>query len=678
MKKKHLQKRVRTLLFATCLSTSMIFSNVAVFAADTTSQTSYKDGTYEGNGNGFGGKVVLGVTIENGKISAIDEISQSETPEYWEEAKTLFSTIIEKQTPEVDVVTGATQSSDAIKEAVRQALSLASSSDTNIPDASIFASGKGTEKSPFLIQTAAQFRKFAKSVAGTVDYNGYTVKLANNIDISDSDWDPIGGSSVHFNGTFDGAGYKINGLKEGTRTNPRVLDKTNNYIGLFGKLGANAVVKNLNLTNVNINISYPEIVYAGSIAASTTGTGDDRIGTRIDGCRVDGNIKVQNERGNIWAGGLVGKQYRGAILNSVVNVNVSAIESTGKSWGETDEQYWVEAGGISGLNFWGLIANSYATGDCYAKFEDANDPDASYIAVGGLVGLECGDEMNNYASGNVTAGKKTKYIGSLQGLVEGSAQVKNNWYNNTSKIKNETSVSKANDKNIMVCKEGDAVVVGDNFGFDPSKDSSVVKSLNKVAKTPTIDLSIYGVSANDLDSWKYSTIQKTPIQIHSANPTKKVAISKCKISGITNKIYTGKSVTQKPKVIYNGQNATFSLSYGNRKDIGTRTVTIKGKDDFYGTKKVSYKILPGKAKVKKAFIFKKTLTVTYGKVKGAKTYQVAVKKGSGKWKTYSVTGTNKKIHNISTTKKYKVKVRAYKKVKNKNYYGDWSKVVSAK
>lgn len=677
MKKKHLQKHMRTILFATCLSSSMLFSNVPVFAADTTPQISYKDGTYEGTGSGFGGKVTLRVTIQNGKITSVDEVSQSETSEYWKDAKTLFSTIVEKQTAEVDTISGATKSCDAIKEAVRQALNSASSA-TNIPDSSIFASGKGTKEAPFLIQTATQFKNFAKSVTGSVDYTGYTVKLADNIDISDSDWNPIGGNSTKFNGIFDGAGHTINGLKEGTSTTPRILDKTNTYIGLFGKLGANASVKNLNLSNVNINVSYPELLYVGSIAATTTGSGDGRIGTQIDGCRVNGNIKVQNERGNIWAGGLIGMQFRGSVLNSVSNVNVSAAETTGTSWGKTEEQYWVEVGGISGLNFWGLIANSYATGDCYAKFEDANDPEAAYSAVGGIVGLECGDEMNNYATGNVTAGKKTKYIGSLQGLVEGSTQIKNNWYNNTSQIKNETSTVKANNSNMMVCKEGDPVVASENAGVALSQISSIVNSLNKVSKAPTVDLSRYGVSTNDLDSWRYSTLQKTPIQIHSGNPTQKVSISKCKISGIKNKIYTGKSVTQKPKVTYNGQNATFTLSYGNRKDIGTRTVTIKGNDDFYGTKEVSYKILPGKAKVKKASISKKTLTVTCKKVKGVKTYQIAVKKGSKKWKTYSVKGTKKKIRKISSRKKYKVKVRAYKKVKNKKYYGDWSKVVSVK
>lgn len=280
MKKKNFQKRMQTLLLATCLSTSMLVPSIPTFAADATSQTAYKDGTYEGSGSGFGGKVTLRVTIQNGKITSISEVSQSETSSYWKEAKTLFSTIIEKQSAEVDTITGATKSCDAIKEAVRQALNSASSA-TNTPDSSIFASGKGTTKSPFLIQTATQFKNFAKSVTGSIDYTGYTVKLANNIDISGSDWNPIGGSSTKFNGIFDGAGYTINGLKEGTSKTPRVLDKTNTYIGLFGKLGAKAIIKNINLSNVNINVSYPELLYVGGIAATTTGSGDGRTGTQI-------------------------------------------------------------------------------------------------------------------------------------------------------------------------------------------------------------------------------------------------------------------------------------------------------------------------------------------------------------------------------------------------------------
>lgn len=677
-KQNNLKKHVCAFLLTTCLSSSMIFSAAPTFAADAEPTATYNDGIYEGSGNGFGGKVTVRVTIKDGKITAIDEVSQSETASFWEQAKALFSTIVEKQTPEVDTISGATKSSDAIKSAVRQALTSASSNVGNTLDASIFASGNGSAESPFLIQTTSQFKNFAKSVTGSVDYDGYTVKLENNLDISDSDWEPIGGSSTQFNGTFDGAGYTIKGLSEGTASSPRVLDKSDNCIGLFGKLGSNATIKNLNLTHISINISYPELLYVGSIAATTTGAGDGRVGTRIDGCRCDGTITVQNERGNIWAGGLVGMQFRGAILNCASHVNVSATEATGTEWGKTEEEYWVEVGGISGLNFWGLIANNYATGDCYAKFDDANDPNASYTAVGGIAGLECGDEMNNYATGNVTAGKATKYIGSLQGLVEGHAQIRNNWYSRTCKIQNEASISNTDATNIMVCKDGDPVVTSDNAGFSPSKISSIVRTLNQTAQAPTIDLSVYGVDAANLDAWRYSTLQQKAVQIHATNPTETISLSDCKITGITDQTYTGKSITQKPKVTYHGQNASFTISYGNHKDIGTQTLTIKGTNDFSGTRQLRYKILPAQAKIKKASISGKKLTITYGKVSGTTTYQIALRQGSHAWKTYSVKGTAKQIQPVLTTQKYQVKVRAYKKVSGKNYYGNWSKIVSVK
>lgn len=74
MKKKNFQKRMQTLLLATCLSTSMLVPSIPTFAADATSQTAYKDGTYEGSGSGFGGKVTLRVTIQNGKITSISEV----------------------------------------------------------------------------------------------------------------------------------------------------------------------------------------------------------------------------------------------------------------------------------------------------------------------------------------------------------------------------------------------------------------------------------------------------------------------------------------------------------------------------------------------------------------------------------------------------------------------------
>ena len=92
----------------------------------------YKDGTYQGAAQGYGGMIEVEVTIKDGKISAIDITAASgETPSFFSRAKTLTNTIIEKQSADVDVVSGATYSSNGIINAVKSALEKAKSGDTS-------------------------------------------------------------------------------------------------------------------------------------------------------------------------------------------------------------------------------------------------------------------------------------------------------------------------------------------------------------------------------------------------------------------------------------------------------------------------------------------------------------------------------------------------------------------
>ena len=83
----------------------------------------YKDGTYRGSAQGFGGTVVVEVTIRDGKITGITVISASgETGSYFARAKAVISSIIGSQSTNVDAVSGATYSSNGIIKAVRNAL----------------------------------------------------------------------------------------------------------------------------------------------------------------------------------------------------------------------------------------------------------------------------------------------------------------------------------------------------------------------------------------------------------------------------------------------------------------------------------------------------------------------------------------------------------------------------
>ncbi len=83
----------------------------------------YQDGTFEGAGKGMNGDVNVTVTVENGKITAVTVGKHKETAGIGDMAiEALPQAIIDKQSTEVDGVAGATLTSDALKEAVNNAL----------------------------------------------------------------------------------------------------------------------------------------------------------------------------------------------------------------------------------------------------------------------------------------------------------------------------------------------------------------------------------------------------------------------------------------------------------------------------------------------------------------------------------------------------------------------------
>ena len=90
----------------------------------------FEDGTYTGTGVGFGGDIVVNVTIEGGEITAIDIASaEKEDEAYFDMAIDIVDDIIEAQSVEVDTISGATFSSTGIKDAVADALSQAVSNE---------------------------------------------------------------------------------------------------------------------------------------------------------------------------------------------------------------------------------------------------------------------------------------------------------------------------------------------------------------------------------------------------------------------------------------------------------------------------------------------------------------------------------------------------------------------
>lgn len=117
-------------------STSESDSSSAEIAA-VQDASAYKDGTYYGTGKGFAGTMKVKVDIAGGKIASISIVSTKDGDSYVKSASSLLDTIVEKQSTNVDTVSGATFSSRGIIAAVRSALSQAAVSQNtadNITD----------------------------------------------------------------------------------------------------------------------------------------------------------------------------------------------------------------------------------------------------------------------------------------------------------------------------------------------------------------------------------------------------------------------------------------------------------------------------------------------------------------------------------------------------------------
>lgn len=86
-------------------------------------QGNYKDGVYEGTGKGNNGDIKVEVTVEGGNITSVVLKEHGETEGIYEAAeKAVVTDIIKTQNAEVDAVSGATNTSNGIMEAVANAI----------------------------------------------------------------------------------------------------------------------------------------------------------------------------------------------------------------------------------------------------------------------------------------------------------------------------------------------------------------------------------------------------------------------------------------------------------------------------------------------------------------------------------------------------------------------------
>ena len=241
------------------------------------------------------------------------------------------------------------------------------------------------------IDDEEDLKKFRDEVNKGNTYEGKYVVLTSNITLDiNEEWQPIGTylntntsindeTNIAFEGTFNGMGYTIDGIKITSQEKGK---------GLFGLI-KNATIKNLTIgenCNINVGVSY------GSI------TGYANTGSTIEGCF--NKAKVVSSSANV--GGLVGTMTDNCLIRNSANLGSVQANST--------------VGGILGFNNGqGQIESCYNIGDVNSKT----------TSVGGIVGVNNGEVINCYNIGNIT-GTGTN-IGGIVGLGQEKSKVENTY-----------------------------------------------------------------------------------------------------------------------------------------------------------------------------------------------------------------------------------------------------------
>lgn len=193
------------------------------------------------------------------------------------------------------------------------------------------------DDSEYILSDAADLAGLASLVnSNGVTFEGKTITLTTgSYDLSEHYWVPIGNSARTstisedtkvFSGTFDGAGSTISGITDGSYTpSESSLDGEEFLYGLFGFTN-NATIRNIVLTNVNIDV-YDDGSTHGNSVGALVGYG---LGTlTISGVSVSGSVTAEDA-----VAGVVGRFY-GTSLSISDSDNSATVSSPVKTGGSS-------------------------------------------------------------------------------------------------------------------------------------------------------------------------------------------------------------------------------------------------------------------------------------------------------------------------------------------------------
>ncbi|MFB9276442.1 Ig-like domain-containing protein [Cohnella cellulosilytica] len=300
--------------------------------------------------------------------------------------------------------------------------------------------GSGTPSDPYIITDAAQFNGMRS------DLNAH-YKLGADIALT-GQWETIGWDADWwmyrpFTGQLDGDDHTVSGLHIATTDFFM-------YSGLFGIVGAEAVVKNIRFEGVRIE--------DGSFMSQGVGT----VAGELQGTLTNVHVGVGSVSGPNQVGGLAGLAGPGSLIGgSSSNADVSGpdpdsgassynvgglvgklqgrIENSGSSGSVAGGPFGFNTGGLAGMAEGASIYRGYAIGGVSgsdntgglvgeAAASDIGESRAegdvlgTSSGVGGLIGkLDGGTVSRSYAKGDV--GGPAMFVGGLVGYMSGDAAV---------------------------------------------------------------------------------------------------------------------------------------------------------------------------------------------------------------------------------------------------------------
>lgn len=237
------------------------------------------------------------------------------------------------------------------------------------------------------IDSYKELALFRDSVNNGTTYNGMTVRLTADIDISGWAWHSIGITDRNaikkehevgsvFQGTFDGQGHTIIGLSN-TGFDVTDLDPGNNsttpaeysevVYGFFGSIYG-ATIKNVKLSNVNIDLAYNtnQMLLGDSIGALVgfAYSDNDSAPVIIENCQVVSG-KIQ---GYDAVGGIMGRFY-----NATNAVNTGYLRMTDCSNAAEIIAYRRASGVLGYMYYYGQLTNCTNSGNV-TSLPCLNDP----------------------------------------------------------------------------------------------------------------------------------------------------------------------------------------------------------------------------------------------------------------------------------------------------------------